>query len=133
MNPTEITKAFVDAINAGDIESLCRLMAPEHVFIDSDGKEVKDNEKMREGWKDYFAMVPDYRIEVAETFARDNTAVMYGTAAGTFSKDGTLDPENHWVVPAAWRAVIENGLVLIWQVYVNPQPMFKILENMGML
>ena len=133
MNPRKASQAFIDAINAGDVESLCNLMAPKHVFIDSDGKEVRDNEGMRKGWKEYFALVPDYKIHVREMFERENTVGMFGTAEGTFSKDGTVDPENHWEVPAAWRAVIENELVLVWQVYVNPMPMLKIMENMGML
>jgi hypothetical protein len=119
MNAIETALAFVGAINAQDVDSISDLMTHDHVYIDSDGTEVKGPTKMREGWIGYFSMVPDYHIEVRETFIRENSVVLLGTASGTFCKDGTLDPENRWEVPAAWRAVTEGERVAVWQLYVN--------------
>jgi len=131
MNPLLITFAHVEAINSRDLERISKLMSAKHVFIDSDASEVRDRQKILDGWKAYFAQVPDYRIEIKESFIRDNNVVVLGRASGTFIKNGKLDPENAWSVPAAWRAVIEGNQVAIWQVYVNPEPMVKILEKLG--
>ena len=129
MTATEVARLFVDAINSGNPDRLSELMTKDHVFVDSDGSEHCGREQMRDGWKSYFSMVPDFRIHVEDTFARDNTVVLLGVAEGTFDQNGALKPENHWVVPAAWRLVVEAGLVAVWQLYVNPEPMVEISKR----
>ncbi len=131
MNPLEIVRAFVGAINSGNIGDLSRLMTPDHVFIDSDGSEVRGHEQILAAWQKYLTMVPDYRIEVKETFRQSNTVVLIGTAAGTFSQDGTLDPQNSWRVPATWRAITADGRVAVWQLFVDPEPMRQIAKRLG--
>jgi len=121
--------AFVDAINGGSVERLAALMTEDHVFIDSDGTESRGRSKMVPVWGEYFAMVPDYRIIVKETFAASRTVMAAGEAEGTFIEDGVLRPENHWKAPAAWRAVIKEAKVAVWQVYVNPETMGEILKR----
>jgi ketosteroid isomerase-like protein len=125
--PLQIALAFVEAINAGSAEALAGLMTEGHVFIDSDGTECRGKSSMTDGWRGYFDMVPDYRITVRETFTAGGTVMLAGEAEGTFVQDRALKPENHWRVPAAWRAVIEGDKVAVWQVYVNPEPMGRIL------
>jgi ketosteroid isomerase-like protein len=131
MTVEKIAMSFVEAINSKQIAKLSELMISNHIFVDADGTEVSGQERMTKGWLDYFAMVPDFQIEVKEVFSRDNTVLFCGTATGTFAKDGVLYPENHWAVPAAWRAVVENGRVAVWQLYVNPEPMRKILNRLS--
>lgn len=133
MTPEEVAVSFVEAINSKQIDKLSELMTKDHVFINSDGTEYLGRERMSEGWVEYFAMVPDYRIEVKETLTRGNTVVLLGIATGTFSHQGTLDPMNHWSVPAAWRAVIDGDRISVWQLYVNTEQMRKILERLGSL
>jgi hypothetical protein len=129
MTPEEVAASFVEAINAQKIDELSELMTENHVFVDSDGTEVSGRQRMREGWKSYFAMVPDYEILVKETFSRAETVVFLGVAQGTFSQGGALRADNHWSVPAAWRAVVEGSRVAVWQLYVNPEPMQRIVER----
>ena len=131
MQAEDVARAFVDAINSGSVENLSELMTPNHVFIDSDGSEISGHESMREGWANYLAMVPDYKVEVERTLVRDNMVVFLGIASGTFIQEGSLKPENHWTVPAAWRAVVENEKIAVWQLYVNPEPMQQIMERMS--
>jgi ketosteroid isomerase-like protein len=131
MTPEEVARAFVDAINSGSVETLSELMTPNHVFIDSDGSEIAGQDSMREGWANYLAMVPDYKIAVERTLVRGDIVVFLGIASGTFVQEGTLKPENHWTVPAAWRAVVENDKIAVWQLYVNPEPMRQIMERMS--
>jgi uncharacterized protein (TIGR02246 family) len=126
----EVVESFVAAINAGDLERLTSLMTEDHTFIDADGKEYSGRDRMHDGWSEYFSLVPDFHIEVLEAYSRGNRVVLTGIAEGTFSKNGLLHPENHWRVPAAWRAETRGDHVAVWQLYVNPEPMREILERM---
>lgn len=125
----EAVLAFVEAVNAGSAVQLGEMMTEDHVFVDSDGTECRGKSKMVLGWGEYFAMVPDYKIAVREKFAAGATVIFAGEAEGTFVQDGLLKPENHWKVPAAWRAVVKGRRVAVWQVYVNPEPLSRILER----
>ena len=129
MTPTEIAYSFVEAINSGDPDQLSELMTEDHTFIDADGSEHSGRDEMHRGWEKYFSMVPDFRIQVKDALSRDNTVALFGVAEGTFDQDGVLKSENHWVVPAAWRVVVEDGRVAVWQLYVNPEPMVEILNR----
>ena len=129
MAPLEVADSFVAAINSGDIDRLVGLMTPEHIFVDADGSEHVGLDGMRSGWREYFEFVPDFRIEVFHRFTAGDTVVLLGRASGTFVENGELKSDNHWIVPAAWRVVIDTDLVAIWQLYANQHPMHEILER----
>lgn len=124
-------RSFVKAINAADVRAICDLMTEDHLFIDSDSGEVRGREPMRRAWIAYFAMMPQYEIQVEETHSKGTVVVLIGTAAGTYSPDGRLRPENHWKVPAAWRAVVRDGKVAVWQVFTNPEPVARLIGSPG--
>jgi uncharacterized protein (TIGR02246 family) len=121
--------AFVEAINAHDPERLTALMAEDHVFVDSDGTRQSGTDRLRQSWRGYFALVPDYRIHVEETLVQGPTVALFGEAEGTFAREGRLETEDHWRVPAAWRALVRGGKVAVWQVYVNPEPLMRLLNR----
>jgi len=129
MSEIETVHAFVDAINSGNPDHLAELMTENHIFIDSDGSEHPGREKMRRGWSEYFSMVPDFRIEVKETLAKDDTVVLLGVAEGTFVQDGEIKADNHWLVPAAWRVKVQDDRIAVWQLYLNPEPMIEIYKR----
>jgi ketosteroid isomerase-like protein len=129
MTVLECVRSFIKAVNAADVTAVCDLMTEDHLFIDSDGGEVRGREAMRRGWIGYFSMMPDYKIQVQETYSRGTVVVMIGTATGTYSPDGKLRPENRWRVPAAWRAVVRGGRVAVWQVFVNPEPIARLMGS----
>ncbi len=126
-SPIETVLAFLDRINAADVDQLCALMTEDHVFIDGLGNRVQGREPMRKGWAGYFRIFPDYRVSHAEIFAQGEVVAAFGTAEGTFAKDGNLLKENHWSVPAAWRAVVRDGLIAEWQVYADNQSARKVM------
>lgn len=130
MTSEKVAESFVAAINAGDPERLAGLMTEDHIYIDSDGKEYPGRDRMREGWREYYSMVPDFRIEIGEIYSRGDRVVLTGIAEGTFSHNGEILPENHWRVPAAWRCEVKSDRVSVWQLYVNPEPMREILDRM---
>lgn len=124
MNPT--IEAFVDCINAHDVDGLAALMTVEHVFIDSLGNRMQGRERMRQGWAAYFQMVPDYRIRADEEFGRGTTFALVGSAAGTFAPDGRLREANQWSVPAAWKVELQGGRVSLWQIFADNKRMHEL-------
>jgi ketosteroid isomerase-like protein len=138
----EVVRRFVEAINRQDVNALAELMTDDHRFTDSLGNVVRGRESMREGWKLYFRMVPDYRLEIDETFVNQSTVVMLGTAGGTYlhesvsatgmpgpRPDGTLKRPNQWQTPAAVRARIEGGLVAEWRIFADNEPIRKLMRG----
>jgi hypothetical protein len=126
--PTAVAHALVATINAHDVDALAALLTPEHRFVDSLGVTVSGRETLRAGWRQYFRMVPDYRIEIAHTFDRVADVVLLGAASGTYTTDGRLDARNAWAMPGAWHAQIETGLVGLWQVFADNEPLRRCMR-----
>jgi ketosteroid isomerase-like protein len=120
----EIVLNFIDAINAADVENICSLMAPDHVFIDNIGHEHKGVPFMRSGWSAYFGSFPDYKIEISEIFERDREFVLLGRASASYKGEKV----KCWSIPAAWKAVIEKGKVLSWQVFADTKVQFDAMK-----
>ncbi|UCC83310.1 MAG: nuclear transport factor 2 family protein [Gemmatimonadota bacterium] len=128
----DIALEFVDRINRRDVGLLCELMTEDHRFIDSDGTvTVSDRESMRESWRSYYAMVPDYRIDVEETISSGDAVVLLGIASGTYTVDGELEPVNHWETPAAWKAVVRDNRVAEWRVWADLEPIRAVMRRLG--
>ena len=140
----EVARRFVEAINRQDVNALTELMTPNHQFTDSLGNTVRGRDSMREGWKLYFQMVPDYQLQVVETYVNESAVVMLGIAGGTYSHgfesvratgmpivlpDGTSKFMNKWQTPAAVRAKIEDGLVAEWQIFADNEPIRKLMRG----
>ena len=129
MNIEEIANQFIAAVNRSDVDEICTLMSEDHTFIDSGGDVCQGVEKMRRAWGEYFKMFPDYKIEAPEFVVSDDTIILLGRASGTYTDDGTLRPENHWEIPAAWKAVIADDKIKLWQVFADNAPIEKIMRE----
>ncbi len=131
MDTKEISvfKTFVKAINQADLLELEALMTEDHTFIDSSGTKETGRQKMIKGWRSYFKMFPDYKIEIEDIIQENEIVGAFGTASGTYNGKRGLVPENIIKMPAAWRAVIKEGKVKNWQVYADWTEGFKIIEE----
>jgi SnoaL-like protein len=148
--PLEVAMDFIKRINAGDINALCEAMTEGHIFQDALGKRFIGRETMRQGWKMYFKMVADYQVHAEEFFITDERVAIFGTASGRYvgpqgpstkggngapvpaspsSVDSTLGPNGFWEVPAAWRAVVQDGKIAEWRVYADNQPLRKLMGD----
>lgn len=125
--PVAVVLAFLDAINTRDVEKICALMSEDHLFVDALGTEVRGREAMRNAWKVYFQWFPDYRVSHEEIFSEGAVVAAFGSAEGTYAKNGQLGKENRWRMPAAWRAVVHDGLVEQWRVYADNQAARKVM------
>ena len=122
MSPAEIVQHFIDQINVHDVDGLSVLLTPDHRFIDSLGSVVVGRETMREGWRQYFQMVPDYHIEITQAFTDGGEVALLGSAGGTYARNMQMKPADAWQTPAAWHAVVRDGLIAEWQVYADNEP-----------
>jgi len=124
----DVALIFVDHINSHDLASLVNLMTEDVVFIDGLGNEIRGIYPIKRAWQAYFSNFPDYSIEVDESFSQGNVAGLFGYAHGTYFADGKLSVENRWRIPAAWKAVIKNGLIAKWRVYADNEPVWKLMR-----
>ncbi|OGC75754.1 MAG: hypothetical protein A2Z27_00825 [candidate division Zixibacteria bacterium RBG_16_50_21] len=129
MTAEDIVLAFIQKINRHDPQGIVSLMTENHVFIDSGGNKVQGREKMLKAWRGYFAMMPDYHVEVEKIFQNREEVVLLGTAKGTYPTEGKLLKKNRWEIPAAWRAKVKNGLVSEWQVYADNSVVERIIDR----
>jgi len=129
MTAKETILAFVEKINRHDPQGIVSLMTENHIFIDSGGNRVEGRGKMQSAWQGYFNMMPDYHINVEKIFRNQEEVVLLGTAKGTYATGGKLLKENQWEIPAAWRAVFQNGLVKEWQVYADNSVVERIIDR----
>jgi ketosteroid isomerase-like protein len=123
----DVVMGFIKRINAGDANALGELMTEDHVFQDALGKRFVGREMMREGWKQYFKLVADYRIRADEFFQTDFTFAVFGSASGIYAQNGNAGKGSFWEVPAAWRAVVRGDLVAEWRVYADNLPLRKLI------
>ena len=125
--PVDTVLAFLGQINARNVDGLCALMTEDHVFVDGLGNRMQGKEVMRKGWAGYFRMFPDYRVSHTDIFSEGNVVAAFGSAEGTLAVKEELPKQNHWSVSAAWRAVVRDGLIAEWQVYVDNHSARKIM------
>jgi ketosteroid isomerase-like protein len=128
-SPIDVVLKFEQLINSRSPDAICSLLTEDSAFIDSMGNRSAGLETLRKAWAGYFKMVPDYAISHAEIFANGETVAMFGSAQGTFSKDGPVKKEDSWKTPAAWRAVVRDGKIALWQVFADNEPIRAIMRR----
>jgi ketosteroid isomerase-like protein len=125
--PIGVVLAFLEAINSADPNKICALITEDHVFVDALGNKVRGKEAMRKAWAGYFQWFPDYRVSHEEILSDGSLVAAFGSAEGTYAPKGNLLKQNHWSAPAAWFAVVRDGLVKEWRVFADNQAARKIM------
>jgi len=128
MSPAETVLHFLERIER-DVDKLAELMTEDHLFVDSLGQAVRGREKMRAGWRNYYAFCADYWVSHEEIFQNGNKVAVFGAAGGTIAPTSKVPPEHQWRTQAAWLAVVEEGLVKQWRVYADNKPVYDILAR----
>ena len=100
--------AFNEAINARDLDALARLMHEQHRFIDAAGATVDGRRACVEAWRGFFDAFPDYH-NVFDDVRGDATGAVEARGRSECSVPDLQGP-------ARWRALVQDGLVVEWQV-----------------
>ena len=119
----QLIEDFVQAINQQNLPRINQLMADNFQFIDTYG-ESQTKEAMKSGWPGYFAWFHDYQITIDDYLANDQFAVLLGKASGSYLGN----PDKHWEFPAAWKVVVNNQQIEVWQIFCDSK---KQLDSMG--
>jgi ketosteroid isomerase-like protein len=127
----KIIYEFVHAINNHDIEMIYSLMDHDHIFIDAHGNEINDREKMKAGWIFYFQYFPDYKIEITDILSNDELSAAFGFASGTYNGIKMEKNENYWRLPAAWKVIVSQNKIKLWQVYADTKIPFDIIGKIS--
>jgi hypothetical protein len=98
---------FNEYINNQDIKGLTSLIAED--FWVKVKKEPVWNRDMINGWKRFFNDNPTYQNIFTRVESRENLVILIGYAL--WSKDSK--EEDHCI----WTAIIENDLLVNWQIY----------------
>ena len=118
-DPKLIVLEFNHYINTRDIEGLASLMTEDHTFIDSSDEIFAGKDHMVPGWREFFELYPDYRNHFAILESRENQVFVFGHSTCSYKPlDG----------PAIWTAIIEDGLVAEWRVYLDNEENRKKLK-----
>jgi len=126
-----VVQAFIAAINRRDPAEMSGLMTEDHTFVDSGGGIQSGREAMTAGWKEYFRVFPDYEIRVENMLGAGALVAVFGSASGTYNGRRGLVPENRIEMPAAWKAIVENGKIKFWQVFTDWTQGRKTIEEDG--
>ncbi len=111
--------AFIAAINRRDVTRMAELMTEDHTFVDSGGTVESGRENTIKGWEGYFRMFPDYSVRVDCLLEDGAFVAAFGSASGTFNGKRGMVPANRVEMPAAWKAMVEDGKIKSWQVYAD--------------
>jgi limonene-1,2-epoxide hydrolase len=128
-NETKVVEAFIAAINRHDLSGLSDLMTEDHTFVDPAGRILSGRSNMMAGWKAYFQMFPDYEIHVERLLADKNLVAVFGSASGTYNGTRGVVSKNRIAMPAAWKALVEDGKIKLWQVYADWTEGCKTIEE----
>lgn len=129
METRAVVEALVAAINGGRAEWVANAMRLDGVFVDSLGRRTEGRQALTDGWRAYFRLFPDYRIEVDAILTDGQEALLHGRARATLHRDGHAVEGGAWEIPAAWRAVSDGRRVALWQVYADSKPVYALLEG----
>jgi limonene-1,2-epoxide hydrolase len=128
-NEINVVMAFIRAINRRNPSEISDLMTEDHTFVDSVGRIESGRENMTAGWEAYFRMFPDYEIRVENILADKTLVAVFGSASGTYNGKRGLIPENRIEMPAAWKAIVANGKIKLWQVYADWTEGCRIIDE----
>src|SRR5579863_1309867 len=119
-----LVEGFAARINAHDAPGIVALCTEAHVFTDGLGNRLTGHAALLSGWRAYFGLFADYRIEVEHCVAHGELVLLSGWAQGTHGASGLT-----FRIPAAWRARLEAGRIAEWQVYADNKPVYDLLAG----
>jgi ketosteroid isomerase-like protein len=125
----DIAIRFVKAINDHNVNAIVNLMSEDHTFVDAQNNKAVGKKEMRKGWKGYFELFPDYKLEISDITENESVIGLFGYANATYKNLTNKLNSNFWRIPASWKAIVENNKVKYWQVYCDYSDLFKIVEK----
>jgi ketosteroid isomerase-like protein len=128
-NEIKVVEAFIAAINRRSPSGIADLMTEDHTFVDAAGRVESGREQMTAGWDGFFRLFPDYSIAAESILADGPLVAVFGSASGSYHGKRGPVPEHRIELPAAWKAVVQNGRVKRGQVYADWTEAARIMAD----
>jgi uncharacterized protein (TIGR02246 family) len=110
----EVALKFVDKINSRDADGLAELMTEDFVLVDYEGETVEGRDVMRDGFAEYFARFPGYRILIEKICVSGSDVAFIAKTKGSHVPSEL--EENEALI---FVATIIDGLVAQWRIYTD--------------
>ena len=122
--------AFIDAINAHDVDAIVDLLSADYEFVNSSGDRYPQSRQFfRDEWSSQFAKHPDFRIRIGKVIADEGGVALFGYSEGTYAPDGDLRPENKWSVPAAFMVTAHDGKVTYFESFSDASMVYDLIQS----
>ena len=120
MKSNIINKAFnfVEKINKHDLKNLIKLMSTDHTLIVFDNNPEKGKNIMKNAWKSYFDICPNYMIYISQYAIKNDTVSFLGRTTGSHRKISRIDEFEETLI---FTATIKNNRISKWQL-LNDTP-----------
>ena len=118
--PREIVELFVSYLNTKNLEGLSWLMCDTYSFTNLRGKKETGKETGIKSWERLFLRFPDFRCEISDIDAEDNTVTLQGYSHCPSSSylDGKM----------LWRAQVDDKKIAEWRMYYDTSKNRKLLK-----
>lgn len=123
LSAEEISCRFIRHSNDHHALAIVSLCAPDHILTDSLGAILHGEDEILKAWRGYFALFPDYRVELESLASAGSVVLMCGWASGSLRGSGVP-----WRIPAAWRSETRGNSIASWQVFADNQPVTELLD-----
>lgn len=124
---SDITLAFVQAMNQHDLEKMAALLSDDHVFTGAYGEQAKGRESVLKGWAEYFEAFPDYSFELEEVLLAPNGTMIHGWSTGTSL--AAVRTGRTFRVPSVFRIKIKDEKIQHWRIFTDTMLPSEILAN----
>ncbi len=126
--PIPAFQEFIHRMNSHDVDKIAAMMTDDHTLVDARGSSFSGKDVVRKVWTGYFRRFPDYKIELDDIFEKENVVVGVGHAGASYLGQRDI-VEDTWLIPAAWKAVVEGGKIKLWEVYSDTKIPSDIVER----
>ncbi len=94
-------------------------MTDDHTFVDSGGAAISGREAMLAGWRQCFALFPDYGSLWVRSCRAEPLSPCLARGPGLTLENTELCRRTRWNGPAAWKVLVEGGRIKTWQVFAD--------------
>ena len=125
----KVVLEYIKAINSFDLETMSQHMHEDHMYIGSEGSVTCGKKCMLKTWETFFNMFPDYTITVEHIINSGNLVAVFGSIIGSYN--GLKGPHiaNKVSGPAAWKIIVEDQSIKLWQEYSDNTEMTRLIEK----
>lgn len=124
----ESALAFIDKINAHDVDGIVGSLSADYEFVNSSGDHFHGSKFMRDEWAAQFKKHPDFKIRIGRVVADAEAVAIFGYSEGTYAPDGKLVPENRWSVPAAFLLMSREGKISYFESFSDASMVYDMMQ-----